>query len=71
MRLSIQHISGTAILQKRPSSPERQGVAKSALADTDEEGSIGFVCQQLLCLPPSDDAVEPLVQGATRLPQIG
>ena len=42
-----------------------QGVAESALADTDEKGSVGFVCQQLLCLPPSDDAMEPLKQGAT------
>ena len=56
-------MSGT---QKRPPlSPEGQGVAKSALTDTDEEGSVGFVCQQLLCLPPSDDAMEPLVQRAT------
>jgi len=57
-------------LSKGAPSPERQGVAKSALTDTNEEGSDGFVCQQLLCLSSSDDAMEPLVQCATRLPQV-
>ena len=46
---------------KKVPSPERQGVAESALADANEEGADGLVCQQLLCLSPSDDAVEPLV----------